>query len=66
MNRELKLDENEFAYCIAHKNRSGLSCYAFHSRDVLNGTLSTANEVLARVKYTHPEQDWKIYKVVEL
>ena len=64
-----KPPKKKFAYAVGHywdhKVKDSVGCYAYHS-EVHSGTMEDAENFLKYVKEQSPDEDWKIFMLVEV
>lgn len=60
--------KKRFAYAVGHywdKDKDSVGCYTYHS-EVHSGTMEEAENFLKYVKEQSPDEDWKIFMLVEV
>jgi hypothetical protein len=60
--------KKRFAYAVGHywdKDKDSVGCYAYGS-EVHSGTMEEAENFLKYVKEESPDEDWKIFMLVEV
>lgn len=60
--------KKKFAYAVGHywdNDKDSVGCYSYHS-EVHSGTMEEAENFLKYVKEKSPDNDWKIFMLVEV